>query len=156
MIESVLDLDGLAGILRDIEEDEIIFLEIVPEEEERVERLGEDVERLEVEEVSIDGIDGVDGALMQIDDVEPEKDLSGFSDDMLLLFAIDMDAIDIRHDPFPVHIMVLLSRLGFLFHDLLEVVDGEFLLERLEDIEPEKREPALIEHEIMLVFGILP
>ena len=75
---------------------------------------------------------------------------------MLLLFAADMHAIDVDHDPFPIHVIMLLGGLASLFYDLLEIVIGEFLFEGLEDIESEKRESALVQHEIMRVFGIFP
>ena len=46
VIESVLDLDGFSGMLGNIEQHEIIFFEIVSEEDEGVERLGENIDIL--------------------------------------------------------------------------------------------------------------
>ena len=66
MIESVLDFDRFAGMLRDIEEDKIIFFQIVSEEEEGMEWLRENIDILGLEEISIDGIDDIHGFLIQI------------------------------------------------------------------------------------------
>ena len=66
VIESVLDFDGFAGVLCDIEEDKIIFFQIVSEEEEGMEWLRENIDVLCLKEISIDGIDDVHGFLIQI------------------------------------------------------------------------------------------
>ena len=154
MIESVLDLYRFAGIFGDIEEHEIIFFQIIPQEEECVERLRQDVDILRFQEIPVDGVDDVHRLLIQIHDIQSEEYFAGLPYDMFLLFAVDMHAIDIDHDPFSVHVVMLLRRLAFLFYDILEILIGEFFSERLENIEPEKGEPAFIQHEVMGIFGI--
>jgi len=74
---------------------------------------------------------------------------------MFFFLAIDMDAIDVDLDPFPIDIIMLFRSLAFLFDDILEILECEFFLELLEYIEPEKRESALVQHEVMGIFGIL-
>lgn len=66
MIKSVLDLDRFAAIFRDIQQHKIIFLQVISEEEERMERLGQDVYIFHVEEVPIDGIDDIHRLFMEI------------------------------------------------------------------------------------------
>ena len=73
---------------------------------------------------------------------------------MLLLFAIDMDAIDVDHDSFSIYIIKFLGRLAPLIYDILQILEGEFFLELLENIESEKWESAFIQHEVMRIFRI--
>jgi hypothetical protein len=49
---------------------------------------------------------------------------------------------------------MFLRRLAFFFYDIFEVLEGELILEGLEDIESEKAEPTFVQHEIMRIFGI--
>ena len=111
MIESVLDFDCLARILRDVEEDKIIFLEIVSQEEEGMEGLGKYVDIFEIKKIAIDRIDSIDSTFVEVDDIEPKKDFSSLTYDMFFFFAVDMDAIDICHDSFAADIVMLLGHL---------------------------------------------
>lgn len=156
MVESVLYLDGLAGILGDIEQHEIVFFQIIPQEQQRMERLRQERDIVDVQEIAVDGVDDIHRLLVEVDDIEPEKYFPRLSDDVFPLFAVYMDAIDIDHDPFAVDVVVFLGGLASVLYDVLEVLEREFLLERLEDVEPEEGEPAFVEHEIMRVFGIFP
>lgn len=74
---------------------------------------------------------------------------------MFFLLTIDMDIINVDHDLFSINIIMLFSRLRFLFYDGIEILDGEFFIKRLEDIKSEKGEPAFIKHEIMGIFRIV-
>lgn len=154
MIESVLDFDSFAGVFRDIEEDKIIFFQIVSEEEERMEWLRKDIDILGFEEISIDRIDDIHRFLIQIYNIQSEKYFSSFPDDMFFFFPIDMDAIDVDHDSFSIYIIEFFGRLASFIYDIFEVLEGEFFFEFLENIESEKTESAFIQHKIMGIFGI--
>lgn len=69
MIESVLDLDRLTGIFCDIQQDEIIFLQIVPQEDEGMKRLWKDIDILYIKEIPIDGIHSIYRLLIEIYDI---------------------------------------------------------------------------------------
>ena len=155
MVKSVLDLDRLAEVFGDIEENKIIFFEIVSEEQQGVKRLRQDAEIVLVKKIAVDGVDDVHRFLIEIDDIQSEKYLAGLSDDVLLLFAVDMNIVDIDHDPFPIDIVVFFGRFTFLFYDIFEILERELLVECLENIESEEAEPAFIQHEIMGIFWVL-
>ncbi len=154
MIESILDLDRFAAIFRDIEQYEIIFLEVIPQEEHGMERLRKDGDILDLEKIPVDGIEGIQRSLMEIDDIEPEKDLPCLTDGIFLLFAVDMHIIEVDHDSLAIDHMMPFRLLAFFIDDALEVVEREFLVGRQEDIEPEEWESALVEHEIVMIFRI--
>ena len=156
MIKSVLYFDRLARIFGDIEEDKIILFQIISQEEEGMEWLGKNVDILHLQEISINGIDGIHCFLIKIYNIQSEKYFAGFSDDMLLLLAIDMDVIDVDHNPFPIYVIMFLRRLALFLYDILEILKGEFFFKFLKYIESEKWEPAFVEHEVMGVFGIFP
>lgn len=121
-----------------------------------MEWLRQDIDILHLKEIPIDRIHDIHGRLIQIYDIQSEEYLAGLSDDMFFLFTVDMHAIDIDHNPFPIDVVMLFCCLAFLFYDILEILIREFLVERLENIESEEGESAFIKHEVVCVFGIFP
>lgn len=69
MVKSVLDLDRLAEVFGDIEENKIIFFEIVSEKQQGVKRLRQEIEIALIKKVSIDGIDDVHCFFVEVDNI---------------------------------------------------------------------------------------
>lgn len=118
LIESVLDFYRFARMLSDIEQDKIIFFQIIPQKQERMEWLGKNMYIVLIEKISIDRVDDVRRFFIEIDDIEPEEYFSGFTDDIFFLFSVDMDIVYIDHDSFTVDIIMFLGGFAFVLYDI--------------------------------------
>ena len=119
-----------------------------------MERLRQDAYIFYIKEISVNGIDDIYGLFIEIYDIQSEEYFALFADDVFLFFAVDKDTIDVDHNPFAIDIMMFFCGLAFFFDDFFEIIIREFFVERLENIKPEKRKSAFIEHEIMAIFGV--
>lgn len=107
-----------------------------------------------VEQISVDRIDDVHGFFIQIYNIQSEKYFAAFPHDMFFFFAIDMDTIDVNHNPFSIYIIVLFGGFTLFMHDILEVLERKFFVELLENIKSKKTKSAFIQHKIMMILGI--
>lgn len=151
MIESILDDDGFAIILGNIQEYEILFLEIVTQEHECIKRLRHDGDIFLQQDIAVGRIELIDGGLVHKNDIESEEDFSLLTYHEPLLFTVDEDGVDVCHDLLSTNAM---DRFHLLCDNVIEILERKCLCICFENIKSEKRKSALVEHEIMVVFGI--